>query len=40
MPLPDVWGVVVQSQKALLEDMIVEEDKIGGLELVDTKVFK
>ncbi|KAK9796239.1 hypothetical protein WJX73_009454 [Symbiochloris irregularis] len=27
-------------QKALVEDMIVEEDKIAGLELVDTKVFK
>lgn len=31
---------MVQKQKALVEDMIVEEDKIGGLELVDTKIFK
>ena len=29
-----------QAQKKRAEDMIVEEDKIDGLELVECKVFK
>ena len=31
---------VLQAQKKRAEDMIVEEDKIDGMELIEAKVFK
>lgn len=31
---------VKQAQKKLVEDILVEEDEIDGLELVEAKVFK
>ena len=33
-------AAVWQAQKKRAEDMIVEEDKIDGMELVEAKVFK
>lgn len=33
-------NLMTQAQKKLVEDMIVEEDTIDGLELVEAKIFK